>query len=129
MGDRRFSESLVRLREASDRSAAITRLSYEDLVLALAASSREREPYLANVLATELLNRSRRGRATMFSAGLGAAAGIMLLFFVLALLASHPQNFDDRLVLFVAFLALASGALGAWVAHSQLLPRFLDRRA
>ena len=129
MGDARFEEPLVRVREAADRSAAIEDLTYDELILALGAASRERDAYLANVLTTALLNRSRRGAALVFSAGLGVSAGVVLLFAGAALLSSHPHNFDDHVFLLLTFLALAAGALGAALVRSSVFRHLARGRA
>ncbi|HWH07690.1 MAG TPA: PAS domain S-box protein [Candidatus Thermoplasmatota archaeon] len=62
MGDARYQPHLDRILNASDRAAEIARLEDAAVVQALAAaSSREpRDPYLANVLATEAMNRIHR---------------------------------------------------------------------
>lgn len=57
MGDRRFAAAYLRLRDSPEPAATIHVMSDEDVVQALAHASREHEPYLANVLATEALNR------------------------------------------------------------------------
>lgn len=129
MGDLRFEAPLVRVRVADDRGRAIADLSYDDLILALGAASRERDAYLANILTSELLNRSRRGAALVFSAGLGVAAGIVLLFIGAALLSSHPHNFDDHVFLTLTFVALVVGAIGAATLHSPILRRLMRGRA
>lgn len=60
MGDVRFDRALDRLLAASDLPAAIRDASMDELIMALAATSPDRDALLVNVLATELLNRSRR---------------------------------------------------------------------
>lgn len=63
VGDLRYARFAERLRQSSDRASAIRESSDEELVQALAAVSLEpglRDAYLANVLASELLNRARR---------------------------------------------------------------------
>lgn len=128
MSDRRYDEALARLKGASDRAAAIRSLAYDDIILALAATSRTGDGYLANVLASELLNRTRRGVAVVFSAGLGVAAGIMLLFVGGAFLARHPHNFSDHVFLILAAVVVAVAAVAAWIVHPRILTRLLDRR-
>ena len=129
MGDLRFRDPLERVRDAHDRQAAIRDLSYDDLVLALGASSRERDPYVANVLTTELLNRSRRGTALVVGCTLGAAAAFLLLLSGIALLSTHPHNFDDHVFLLLAAAAFGLGAAGAVLARGRVLTRLLDRKA
>ena len=63
MGDLRFEPSLRTLKQATDRAAALRAMATEDVVSALAASAREGDLYLANVLATEAQNRVMRLRA------------------------------------------------------------------
>lgn len=128
MGDARFEQPLDRVRVAPDRVRAVAGLDYEDLVLALAAASREREPYMANVLATELLNRSRRGTARVLSSGLGMGAALILLLLGIAALSSHPHNVEDHLFLLVGFLALAAGAVGARLVYPRALARLMERK-
>ena len=129
MGDARFVEPLLHVRDAADRAGAIRDLTYDELILALGAASREGDPYLANVLTTALLNRSRRGAALVFSAGMGVAAGIVLLFIGAALLSRHPHNFDDHVFLILTFVALAAGAVGASLVHSSVFRHLTRRRA
>jgi PAS domain S-box-containing protein len=62
MGDVRFKRVLETIREDID-PATLRATSTEDLVMALAAANPEREPLLANILATEVLNRTRRTSA------------------------------------------------------------------
>ena len=129
MGDARFEEPLLHVRHASDRAAAVDDLTYDELILALGAASREGDPYLANVLTTALLNRSRRGGALVFSAGLGVAAAIVLLFLGAAFLSSHPHNFDDHVFLLLTFVALVMGAVGASLVHSRVVRHLMRGRA
>lgn len=60
MGDARFTPLYERVRDAPDRMAALASLSDEDVIAALAATSRSRDPWLANVLASHAQNRVRR---------------------------------------------------------------------
>ncbi|HWG92504.1 MAG TPA: PAS domain S-box protein, partial [Candidatus Thermoplasmatota archaeon] len=60
MGDLRFLAPYERVRSADDRVETLRRLGDLDVVAALAAASFERDPLLANVLATEAMNRMRR---------------------------------------------------------------------
>lgn len=129
MGDARFEEPLHRVTKAADRADAVARLSYDELVRALGAASRSGDPYLANILTSERLNRSRRGTARVFSAGLGVAAAVVLLFTLLAFFGSHPHNFVDHVFLLVAFTALAAGAIVGALLHSPILRRLMRGRA
>lgn len=60
MGDVRFSRVYEQVRSAADLPTVLRGLPDLQVVEALAAASREGDPYLANVLATEALNRIRR---------------------------------------------------------------------
>lgn len=76
MGDARYQRHLSRLTGAGDPSGEVQRLDDDAVIQALAAASREQlDPYLANVLATEAMNRMRRS-ATITSA---AAEGLVSL--------------------------------------------------
>lgn len=74
MGDVRFDPLLERLTQATDRRAALAAFTDEDVVSALAAASRVREPYLANVLATEAMNRTRRHSVITYNLADGVCA-------------------------------------------------------
>src|SRR5687767_9622206 len=63
MGDRRFARPYDAVKNAADRVAALRGLSDTEVVEALAHASREADPLLANVLATETTNRMERARA------------------------------------------------------------------
>lgn len=71
MGDDRFRHPLRRVEAAADRQAAIRGLRDDEVVQAIAGASREGDPYLANVLATEALNRLSRKTAIVESAAQG----------------------------------------------------------
>lgn len=62
MGDVRYDEHYRRVVEAADRAAALRHLADDEVIQALAAASRNRDALLANVLATEAMNRMRRSR-------------------------------------------------------------------
>lgn len=62
MGDVRYERDLQKIKEAPRPVDAIHALADDAVIHALAASSRGSDPYLANVLATEALNRLRRSR-------------------------------------------------------------------
>lgn len=57
MGDRRFAAAYLRLRDSPEPARTLHEMGDEEVVQALAHASREHDPYLANVLATEALNR------------------------------------------------------------------------
>lgn len=63
MGDQRFERSYERVKSAADRITTIHQLSDTEVIEALAHASRESDPLLANVLATEASNRMERARA------------------------------------------------------------------
>lgn len=67
MGDTRFDRVLDRLEEAADRADAVKRLSHEELVQAMGALAKEADAFLANILATEALNRARGATALLES--------------------------------------------------------------
>lgn len=60
MGDIRFDVAYEQVKEAAHRPEAISHLSDEDLIAALAGASRAHDPLLANVLATAAQNRVGR---------------------------------------------------------------------
>lgn len=70
MGDRRYDLAYQKL-NGPDRLRALATLSDEEVISALAAASRARDAYLANILATAAHNRLRRARAVMESLGEG----------------------------------------------------------
>jgi PAS domain S-box-containing protein len=63
MGDQRFARPYEKVKGSQDRPAALRELSDSEVVEALAHASRESDPLLANVLATEAANRMARARA------------------------------------------------------------------
>lgn len=71
MGDARFAPFYEVVRDAEDPVRAIKHLSDDGVVSALAWASRERDPVLANVLATEALNRMHRATAVSTNLGEG----------------------------------------------------------
>lgn len=68
MGDLRFERSYRRVKQAADRAATIRSLSDEDIIGALAFAREEVDPYLANVLASEALNRLHRASSIVLTA-------------------------------------------------------------
>lgn len=68
MGDRRFDRPYSLVRDATDRASAVQGLTDLEVIHALAAASREHDPLLANVLATEAENRMRRVDTMTWSA-------------------------------------------------------------
>lgn len=71
LGDFRFQPPYDKLKEAMRPAEILRSMSSEDVIAALAAASREKDPYLANVLATEALNRVSREGAAIESLGQG----------------------------------------------------------
>lgn len=71
MGDQRFARPYDAVKNAKDRVAALRALSDVEVIQALAHASREEDPLLANVLATETTNRVERARAIYENIGDG----------------------------------------------------------
>lgn len=65
MGDVRFQKSYSRVREATNRVAALRTMSDEEVIEALAGASMEKDPLFANFLGTEAVNRLRRARRVL----------------------------------------------------------------
>ncbi|MEA3199543.1 MAG: two-component system, chemotaxis family, CheB/CheR fusion protein, partial [Thermoplasmata archaeon] len=70
MGDIRFERPYRRLK-AGDTATQLRRMTEEEVIEALASASRDHDPYLANTVATEALNRIRRLRAAARNLGEG----------------------------------------------------------
>ena len=64
----------MRIRDARDRTRELQRMEDDDVIGAIAAVCRDRDAYLANVLATEALNRSQRTRAMISATSEGMLA-------------------------------------------------------
>lgn len=71
MGDARYQPHYDRIVHAEDPAASLREMRIEDLVQALAAASRAADPFVANILATEALNRIRRARLAIHHLGEG----------------------------------------------------------
>ena len=71
MGDVRFDHVYERVRQAPSQAAAIRHMLDEEVVAALAGAAMARDPYLANVLATEAQNRARVRETIVRIAGEG----------------------------------------------------------
>lgn len=74
MGDQRFRPHYDRVVGARNTQDEIARMTDDEVVQALGAASRERDPYLANVLTTAALNATRRTRAVLDNIGEGVCA-------------------------------------------------------
>lgn len=74
MGDQRFVATYSRVRQSGDVLREIRELPDESVIEALAGASRQQDPYLANVLATEALNRVRRTAAVLENLADGVVA-------------------------------------------------------
>lgn len=74
MGDARYERSYDALRRSRDQGAAVHALSDEQIVEALTAAALRQDGFLANVLATEAMNRMRRLRAALANLGEGVVA-------------------------------------------------------
>lgn len=73
MGDRRYERSYAAIAGAADRVQAIREASDEDIVQALAVAAKQ-DAFLANVLATEAMNRMHRATAVTKHLGEGVLA-------------------------------------------------------
>ncbi|MFA5862461.1 MAG: hypothetical protein WDA16_12275 [Candidatus Thermoplasmatota archaeon] len=128
MGDRRFEKAYDEFTKAPDREEAVHRIDYEDLIHALAAASARHDPLVANVLATEALNRYRRRTPIMLAAALGGVLGFAFSIGALALHAVRPDTFPDANVLLSVLLTTAAGLLIALLLHPRIRHAFLARK-
>jgi len=129
VGDTRFDAGLEAIERAPDRAAAVRGMPYVDVVKALAAASRSRDPLLANVLATELLNRYRRSGPILAAAAVGAVAGFALGFLATLGFALHPADHPDAIFPALLLVGLAGGMVVGLLAHGPLRRRFLTGRS
>jgi PAS domain S-box-containing protein len=74
MGDARFDPHYARVRDAREPARELRAMSDGEVIAALGGASRACDPYLANVLATEALNRVQRQSAIMAHLGEGVIA-------------------------------------------------------
>lgn len=74
MGDRRFAAEYARIRQATHPREEMLRSSDEAVIAALAAASQQADPYFANVLATEAINRVQRAKTITTHLGEGVSA-------------------------------------------------------
>lgn len=74
MGDRRFEKLYAGIAQASDRMGAIRKLDDKEVIAAIAGASRGGDPLIANILATEALNRLHRATAIARDLGDGVLA-------------------------------------------------------
>lgn len=63
MGDLRFDAPYRRVKDSAERVATMNAMDDEDLIAALAGASRDRDPLIANVLGTAVLNRNAQLRS------------------------------------------------------------------
>lgn len=75
MGDVRYEPAYARIARSSDRAKVLTEFDDAEVIQALGAASREKDALLANILATEAMNRMRRAGAIARHQGEGALAG------------------------------------------------------
>ena len=100
----------------ADRVSAIRSLTDAEVVGALAMASRGSDAYLANVLATEAMNRNRRRLASLSAVAFGAMTTCLAATGFLAWLALHELGAAVAPALAVTGLLLVLGGLvGAWV--------------
>lgn len=119
MGDRRFDRVYEELEGAPDRSAHLAAMEDEAVIHALASASRRGDPYLANVLATEAVNRQRRAAARGAAFSLGALTALSVIVFFVTGFAIDPHNWRDEVVLLAVSLSLALGGCGAWATYAR----------
>lgn len=74
MGDARFQPFYETVVGASDRAEVLRKMQSSEVVQALAGASRAKDPYVANTLATELMNRLRRKHTLLDAATVGFLA-------------------------------------------------------
>lgn len=74
MGDTRFNAVYSRVRDSPNRIGELRTLTDEDVISALAGASRASDPLVANVLATEAMNRVLRGRRVVETLPQGVVA-------------------------------------------------------
>lgn len=111
MGDRRFDGDLRELVGSPDAATRLCGMSDAGIVQALAAASKVHDPYLANVLATEALNRLRHRWAVTVGITAGSGAVIAVRTAYLAWLASRG-GFDAGLMAFNAGTLVMGGGIG-----------------
>ena len=128
MGDSRFDEAYAFALAAREGRKSMDDFAYEDLVHALAGASRQNDPLLANVLATELLNRYRRRVPFAIAVIVGGVVGIALGLLALTALAAFPHNFPDEWLLAAMIAGLLAGALVGMASHRPLRRGLLTRR-
>lgn len=127
MGDARFEPPLERLRRSADRATEMARLHDEEILQALGAASKESDPYLANVLATEALNRHRRLVARLWA----VAVAYTLLFALGTLLvlsaAASGAGLEPHEGWIVWFALFAPPIAAGVAAYAWRLRRILAR--
>ncbi|HWG90736.1 MAG TPA: hypothetical protein VNZ52_07825 [Candidatus Thermoplasmatota archaeon] len=136
MGDRRFEAPYDRLADADNAVETLRGFRHEEVIEALAAASRKDDPLLANVLATEALNRIARARVIGGAFALGVASALSLTFVVVLAFAVAEPNFEDQVIFLAVALALLLGAVLTYtriryhptMRHRFALLRDLERR-
>lgn len=113
MGDVRFDGALNKLRQSEDRLRALRSLTDDEAVFALAAASKSNDRFLANVLATEILNRQRRANAVIAGAIGGALAVMAARTALLLAVALAAPAWPPVAAWALSNLAFAIGALVA----------------
>lgn len=98
-----------------ERVRAIRALTDVEVVGALALASRTGDAYLANVLATEAMNRNARRGALLGALATGAAtAGVGACAMLLSLGIRAPASVAARAPVAAALLVLLGLLVGAW---------------
>ena len=129
MGDVRYDEAYERVADAADRGVAVRSLSHAEVIQALAAASRAHDPYLANVLATEALNRYRRLAAVFAAVALGTGFVIGARTVLLVFFAVDHHAWDDYLQLTAATVVLLLGGIVGLLAYRSARRRTAHLRA
>ena len=127
MGDARFDPPLARLRAASDRASALAALKDEEVLQALAASSKLEDAYFANVLATEALNRHRRLVARLWATGAAYLLVLVVASLVVLVAAISGAGIEPHEASLVWIALLAPPVAGGAAAYVWRLRGALAR--
>lgn len=117
MGDTRFDPPYDRLRRSSDKVHLIAAMHDAEVIVALGGAARSGDAYLANVLATEALNRHRRLTALFAAVAYGAAAFIVPRVVLQFILADPRADASETLRMALTFVLLLVGGTTAAVAY------------